>query len=694
MTDLFLAATDQMDPTMGQDRSIEDFDEVVLDNVSYPVAGISFQQLGRFEPKITIGDYSKESDQILSSWIQSSWSGGAMVDDHIEGATDSRFRFSTLWTRSPGQLTLPPEFHRVAEGGSDLEVATDIRVIGDFGTQFYVCGDGDLIEIEMDPTLCPNFPLRPSLNLGSLGGQPVGRGVEYKGVLYIPLGLGGLATFDGAVIDTDPALHAVSLVVWDNKLGALTAEGELLFFDGTTWDTPSDRMTLPSDRVPRHLVWFYDRAGEPTVFIVTNRDLWVYEPEAEVIHPGRLVVPPHSANGLAAIQWRDDALYYASGLGVYRYTGSGTISAVGLDRDDGMPTRIMHHLGNQQFGFAGGKIIDMVPEHNMIIAHVQGDTSLDTAPLSQEGEWESGPFEGGQDLTATPPIAWSAIMAWNEAGWHCLRVSDRPTTVQAPTHPSLYVSTAKDAYQLFSVEDGVLRQMFLSREFFGPRQVIQRNTDAVGPEHYAKWFQDGGFHETGWFDAGMQGFDKTADRLEVNVWNPGDGISWDGPVPDATPKPVIRVFYRTEQNPNTWTTLGEIRDYGTTVLYFGPKVNGMHAGLRFNKIEFRYVFDNGPYNQHRPPVIDSTVFKFIKLPHKGRSWVMTIDLDFEGTFKGKGPNELTRMLEDLIDSDTFSVMVLNQRRWRVKVSQVQGNEMSGHFTGKAVTVSVIEIPER
>ena len=116
--------------------------------------------------------------------------------------------------------------------------------------------------------------------------------------------------------------------------------------------------------------------------------------------------------------------------------------------------------------------------------------------------------------------------------------------------------------------------------------------------------------------------------------------------------------------------------------------------MPFNKIEFRYVFDNGPYNQHRPPVIDSTVFKFIKLPLEGRSWTMTVDLDFDGTFMNRGPEELRDRLVELTESDRFSVMVLNGKRWRVKVSRAQGAEMSGHFTGKAVTLSIIEIPER
>ena len=677
--------------TMGQDITQEANGTLVIDNVYYPVSQVTFTELSRFEPKVTIGDYSHESDQLLSSWIQSSWSGGALIDDHIEGATDSRFRFSTLWTRSPGQLTLPPEFHHVAEAGSDLAAANDIRIVGDYDDSFYVSGDGNLFEIEMNPALCPNFPLRPSVNVGSLGGQAVGRGEVYKNVLYIPLGYGGIAAWDGTTVTTDTAIKAVSICLWDTKLCALTVDGELLFYDGTTWDEPAPRKTLPSNRKPRHVLWFYDREGETTVFIVTDRDLWVYDTTADVIHPGRLHLPPLAANGLAACQWRDDALYYASGLGVYRYTGSGTISAMGLDRDDGLPTRIMHHIGNQQFGFAGGKIIDLVAEHNMIVAYVQGDTTVDTSPLPQEGEWEAGPFEGGQDLTLTPPVAWSAIMAWNEAGWHCLRVADHPTQRQAPTHPALYVSTAADQYELFAVEDGVLRQTFLSREFFAPRQVIQRNTDAVGPEYYAKWFQDSGFHETGWFDAGMAGFDKIADRLEVNVWNPGDGLGWGGPVPDATPKPVIRVFYRTGEQPNTWQHLGDVTDYGTTVLYFGRDSKGFERGLDFNKIEFRYVFDNGPYNQHRPPVIDSTVFKFIKIPNEGRSWSAVIDLGNENN-QGFGPEELRNSLTELTRSRRFAKMILGGKEWRVRVSQTQGAEYSGFDNRRYVTVNILNIP--
>src|SRR3990172_6602119 len=254
MTDT--AYTNWDDTTMGQSRTQEAFDEVVIDNVSYPVTGINFTGLGRFDPKVTIGDYSKESDQLLSSWIQSSWSGGAMVDDHIEGATDSRFRFSTLWTRSPGQLTLPPEFHRVAEAGSVLEAATDVRVIGDFLGDFFVSGDGNLIRVEMDPALCPNFPLRPTTPIVALGGQPVARGVAYKDTLYIPLGLNGLATYTatGGIV-TDGTKEAVSLVVWDNKLAMLTVDGELVLFNGTTWDAVTDGRTLPRDRRPRHLVW-------------------------------------------------------------------------------------------------------------------------------------------------------------------------------------------------------------------------------------------------------------------------------------------------------------------------------------------------------------------------------------------------------------------------------------------------------
>lgn len=684
-----------LDITLGQTPQTTPNDVIWLDDVPFPVVSVNYTDLSRFEPKITIGDYSKESDQLLSSWIQSSWSGGALVDEHIEGATDSRFRFSTLWTRSPGQLTLPPEFHRVAEGGSVLDGATDIRVIGDYDGDFYVSANGRLVEITMNPLSCPNYPLRPSVDVGALGGQAAGRGVVYQGKLLIPLGLAGLGTYDAATatLTVDATKPVVSLVLWDNKCFALQADGAVIIHDSTTWGAPAAARTLPSDRRPRHLVWFYDRGGNPTVFVVTDRDLWAWDAVADVLHPTRLRIPPHSANGLGCAEWRDDALYYTAGLGVYRYTGTGTISAIGLDRDDGLPTRIAHHLGNQQFGFSGGRIIDLVPEHNMIVAHVQGETTIDTTALPQEGEWEAGPFEGGQDLTATPPVAWSAIMLWNEAGWHCLRVADRPTQVQAPTPPSLFVSTSSDEYVLFAVEDGVLRQTFLSREFFGPRQLVQKNTDAVGPEQYARWFADAGFHETGRFDAGMMAFPKLASHFEVNVWNPNDGLPWAGPEP-STPAPAIHVFYRTDRSPTSWTHLGDVTSYGRTRLGFGKDGDGFYRGEPFDWIEFRYVFDNAPYNQHRPPVIDSTVLKFIKLPLEGRSWVFVLDLDLpdNGTFFDHGANELRDHLSALTASDSFTRMVHNNQTYRVRVSQAQGAESTGYFAGKAVTINVLHVP--
>src|SRR5690606_20647646 len=102
-----VAETNASIATSGQNRAATEFDEIVIDNVSVPVRSIQRTDTSRFEGKVTIGDYSVDSDQLMSTWAQSTWVGGMNIADHIEGATENRFRYGRAWTMSSRQLTLP-----------------------------------------------------------------------------------------------------------------------------------------------------------------------------------------------------------------------------------------------------------------------------------------------------------------------------------------------------------------------------------------------------------------------------------------------------------------------------------------------------------------------------------------------------------------------------------------------------------
>src|SRR5690606_36157114 len=80
-------------------------------------------------------------------------------------------------------------------------------------------------------------------------------------------------TFNNTVANHFTDIHAVSVLVWDNKAFALTTDGELRVrsLQAPDFDPASPEPTLPPDAAPRGLEVFWDRAGDPAVFVVTER---------------------------------------------------------------------------------------------------------------------------------------------------------------------------------------------------------------------------------------------------------------------------------------------------------------------------------------------------------------------------------------------------------------------------------------
>lgn len=617
-------------------------EEIVLDGVPIPVLSLTYSDLSRFEQKLTIGDYSKDSDALLSTWAQSAWNGGVLIDEHLEGGTDQRSRWSTLWTRSAGQLALNPlAIAHQADSGDSPHYP-----VGDYNGDFWFAENVDLQTIDNPSTT------------HTLTSVPVALGVEYAGELIIPLGSAGIDIFDGSAITNDSNIEAISLLLWDDKVFALCVDGEVLVYDGSTWSSPSAPMTIPGAEIPRKLVAFFDRSGNLTVSVITSRGIWFWDSDANVLHKSRLAVPPHPDNGLGACEWRDDGLFYSAGLGVYRHSASGVVSAMGLDRDDGLPADYR------------GRIRDLVPEHNGVIALLEGTSTLTPAIYTDPGEYDVAPFP--EDMAAEPQSspAKCAVMIWNEAGWHVLHALRSLTEV---TWMYLSTSEIEDIDHDYTLIVGLADQLLmipLPTVFLGPRQLVQSQVLHFEPD---------GTHETGRFDSGMAGFEKLASHFEVMVRDPRDNQPFEG---------SIRIDYRTNFN-NDYTLLGTVTRYGRTVFPFNL-VDGFARGTIFGWIEFRYTITRGA-NTKRTPIIDHTVLKFIKLPLEGRSWTATVNLEWE-TYKGLGPAQLAQHITDLALSNTFSEMKHLGETYRVRVSQVNGAEATGHDQRKALTLSIVECP--
>src|SRR5690606_31799606 len=207
-----------------EDRIRAETGEVVTDDVSLPVDSVQGTDLSRFEPKVTIGDYSLDSDQQLSSWIISSLVGGALVHDHVEGATDQRFRFGTAWTLHPGQLALPPKVETL-EIGTEIE-EEDADAVGPISMPLieingvvYVAAGKEVHKITGHRYLSGGFTVEKVDDLPSCAVGPACMGPTPE-TYFVPMGEAGVAIMgshlhaedDDTFIDDDDTVLAVSVV--------------------------------------------------------------------------------------------------------------------------------------------------------------------------------------------------------------------------------------------------------------------------------------------------------------------------------------------------------------------------------------------------------------------------------------------------------------------------------------------------
>lgn len=716
-----VAETNASIATSGQNRAATEFDEIVINNVSVPVRSIQRTDTSRFEGKVTIGDYSVDSDQLMSTWAQSNWVGGMNIADHIEGATENRFRYGRAWTMSSRQLTLPlhayylsPHHTSSADNLTDLiGAATSVIASGGTGLGlpyqpwlfhhyasvplghrydviYAACGLAlnviDTSELISDNAVSASSP-------GNFAHVPVGPGAWYPDsngtlLLWVPLGSHGIQTYNptnDAIGSADTAIEAVAVMTWDTKLYALTTDGRLRYRDRTgSWDTgTNDSLKLPEEEVPRHLVSYFDRAGNPCVTIITSHQAWIYQPDADAITPLGYRWPFGRESAAAAAVWRDDGLYVAKGLGVYRMSTAGVKTFMGLDRDDGYDVAAIDDDTDPERWRTNPRITAMAPGENFLIAAVSG-------PIVQNGSsYESH----------------IAIMAWNEAGWHHVSTIKAPinagdvgTGAEQWVASHMIVADTLDGYVVvvglrtngFSAPDAKSRLYFipLPEDAHAPKaSVLSQPTK----------FATNGVFYTGWFDAGMANFYKAWSHFEVYLANPEDGSD--------EPPGIVRVYYRTEHDPETWTLLGTASDFGRTIMEFGVD-SGFSYGEVSLKIEFKLeiVHDWDTIGTPRPdtPVIEALSLKFIKLAQYGSAWLVHVPLsDFE-TWGGNGPQAIDEFLNSLTvegsSKGPFSKLLHRRKAdgtvgtYRIRAAQWQRAESTGNVPFGDGVLNLIMVP--
>ncbi|MCC6382646.1 MAG: hypothetical protein IT304_09045 [Dehalococcoidia bacterium] len=354
--------------------------ETAIEDGWFPVQRESrFQELSIFEKKITFGAITKDSDDIVSSYVMADFSGGGQID-LLTGADQSRYRHAVAGTESPFKITLPPLVEALKPSGAS-------------GTSYPALQIGDTPYVIFGAKIYGWDEETDSWGTGvSIGVTPIGKGTAYDGKVFLPCGASGYAiiaesspgtpvvtvvsgvTTPAAKTDLD-APQAVDFEVWDNKIWALSTAGALCWSaDGSanswTWawaDWRGDFIQLDASHQPRRLLTYADNQGDPILYLIADGTAYRYDSVNQTYEPTLIQFPPHPDFGRAACVWRPgEDLHIAVGLSKITYTAANVIDPeAGLNRNDGMPHDKL------------GKIVDLEPEISNLYALVSGTQGVD-----------------------------------------------------------------------------------------------------------------------------------------------------------------------------------------------------------------------------------------------------------------------------------------------------------------------------
>lgn len=638
--------------------------EVRIGIYTYPVAGEMITQLNlaRWPPKITAGDYSLDSDPTMSSWILSSFNGGIGNYELKPGVDDYTYWTGTLETRYPEGPTLLPKTNAY---GPLEEYAGTAYPLGDF----YSAGD--------DPLSLGSFAehlhywsetgkeWRYEIDLTS---SPVRPGVNFEGEFHIPLGAFGIDTLDTVLVVTnEPSIQAIDLIVWDNKLCALAADGNFYYKAvGGSWTAQSDARKAPSSTRARRLVNFINSQGDPTLYVITNTVVYAFDPEGGtdgILYETRLDYPKHPNQGRAVANWRGDTMYVSVGLGIHGYNGS-VIQSMGPDGRYGLPAHLR------------GTILDLKGEYNALLALIQGVPGED-----QEAEEETHivhtPLYQNQDTwhisNAESAQVFSSIYRYANSQWHPVWESADATGF--PTW--MEISESQGAYRLWWGYGGQMYTQQLQVAFQNPKQsLLSGGMD----------LESSGSLITGWFDADMRAFTKLASHIEVNL---------DNTTGTGGPGGAVRIDYQIDNdNEEVWRSLGIASQVGLTVMPFNniPREVGdpFSVGRPFDRIRFRiWLLQDGISNHS--PLPYSIVMKFQKIPESQLSWSFTIPLFHEDGYKGVGNKVLTDYLDGLLYGREMIEFTVGNETYRTRVAQVAGRRSTGYDNRANLEVNIIEV---
>jgi hypothetical protein len=232
--------------------------DITLDGVHFRLRSpLTYTNLATLAPKIVVGDYTQDNNELLSTWVMNDYTGGHGVAD-LMPADSNRYRWARgIYTRYPNQWSLPyrlfdsePNTDGIYQPLCDALVLNntagdiDWRHVAANGRRIYV----DNIE---QTTVKPAGSPPDAVSLSSLASN---KGVVFRGngddtLVYIPRGNQGYSLYfhRDKQLWNFPEPQFVSFCVYDNKVIGVNEDGQLWqairsndTFTGTIANTAAD----------------------------------------------------------------------------------------------------------------------------------------------------------------------------------------------------------------------------------------------------------------------------------------------------------------------------------------------------------------------------------------------------------------------------------------------------------------------
>jgi hypothetical protein len=619
--------------------------EISLFGNYYPISGPVEEILAsQFAPKQVIGDYTKDSELLSSSWVISDQRGGIGIKDMEEFDSAGnpkdidRCWFSDAWLNTRGHRTLPPLTTKTTNPtSSDAAVLIEFQNIMycAFGVAVYTWNEGTSAWISASH---------------SLVSVPTGAMV-HKDKLYF-FCTTDFERFDGTNWTDGDTLGSVQKCIlgveWDNKLMLLDESGQLDYStdEGVTFITNA-LSTLPNGFFTS-LFKFDDAAGEVIVYMGTKEGLFALDFDNDNWVETNLRMPTHDFNAKGADSWRD-AAFIPSGMAMARYsTNPAGVVQMGLDRDGGLPSDYT------------GSIVQVLPGHNALYALLDATTTLnkDLQPAGEYGDIQIYDNEGR-----------SAVFRWEpppHGGWSLLSVggaADTPLTTGT-------IATADDIYRIWFGIDSTVS--------FVPLQVTQQNPKETAGYEFALTSE----HITPWFDAD----NAVVDKLAVELAGFYDDLAADD-------QEYVMLYYATDYDDDTWTLLtnstftdGKIDVSGETLFTFASEQGLAVQAIRFRELMFRRASDNTKSPDNR-----WLRLRYIKLLTPQYAFGVLIDCSHNYRFQTS--KTLLAALKSAVANRTLGAFTFRDKNGsethRVRIANMEGAEIGGKKNGGVYKVSLV-----